>query len=74
MRTDSEIKKDAEDELRWDPDIDATDAPPGPGPSARKRNGRPGRLPALRQWRTKLPSALESWTNGVRADRRHQRQ
>jgi osmotically-inducible protein OsmY len=25
MRTDSEIKKDAEDELRWDPDIDATD-------------------------------------------------
>jgi osmotically-inducible protein OsmY len=26
MRTDSEIKKDVEDELRWDPDIDATDA------------------------------------------------
>ena len=25
MRTDSEIKKDVEDELRWDPDIDATD-------------------------------------------------
>jgi osmotically-inducible protein OsmY len=25
MRTDSEIKKDAEEELRWDPDIDATD-------------------------------------------------
>ena len=25
MRTDIEIKKDAEDELRWDPDIDATD-------------------------------------------------
>src|SRR5712672_2319275 len=25
MRTDSEIKKDAEDELLWDPDIDATD-------------------------------------------------
>ena len=25
MRTDSEIKKDIEDELRWDPDIDATD-------------------------------------------------
>jgi hypothetical protein len=25
MRTDSEIKKDAEDELCWDPDIDATD-------------------------------------------------
>src|SRR6202047_3862271 len=25
MRTDSEIKKDAEDELRWDPDVDATD-------------------------------------------------
>jgi osmotically-inducible protein OsmY len=25
MRADSEIKKDAEDELRWDPDIDATD-------------------------------------------------
>lgn len=24
-RTDSEIKKDVEDELRWDPDIDATD-------------------------------------------------
>lgn len=24
-RTDTEIKKDAEDELRWDPDIDATD-------------------------------------------------
>jgi osmotically-inducible protein OsmY len=24
MRTDSEIKKDVEDELRWDPDIDAT--------------------------------------------------
>jgi osmotically-inducible protein OsmY len=25
MRTDSEIKKDVENELRWDPDIDATD-------------------------------------------------
>lgn len=25
MRSDSEIKKDVEDELRWDPDIDATD-------------------------------------------------
>jgi osmotically-inducible protein OsmY len=25
MKTDSEIKKNAEDELRWDPDIDATD-------------------------------------------------
>jgi len=25
MRADSEIKKDVEDELRWDPDIDATD-------------------------------------------------
>ena len=25
MRTDSEIKKDVEDEMRWDPDIDATD-------------------------------------------------
>jgi osmotically-inducible protein OsmY len=25
MRTDAEIKKDVEDELRWDPDIDATD-------------------------------------------------
>jgi osmotically-inducible protein OsmY len=25
MRTDSEVKKDVEDELRWDPDIDATD-------------------------------------------------
>jgi osmotically-inducible protein OsmY len=25
MRPDSEIKKDVEDELRWDPDIDATD-------------------------------------------------
>jgi osmotically-inducible protein OsmY len=25
MRTDSEIRKDIEDELRWDPDIDATD-------------------------------------------------
>ena len=25
MRTDSEIRKDVEDELRWDPDIDATD-------------------------------------------------
>jgi osmotically-inducible protein OsmY len=25
MRTDSEIKKDVEEELRWDPDIDATD-------------------------------------------------
>jgi len=25
MRNDSEIKKDVEDELRWDPDIDATD-------------------------------------------------
>jgi osmotically-inducible protein OsmY len=25
MRADSEIKKDAEDELRWDPDIEATD-------------------------------------------------
>ena len=25
MRTDSEIKRDVEDELRWDPDIDATD-------------------------------------------------
>ena len=25
MRTDSEIKKDVEDELQWDPDIDATD-------------------------------------------------
>src|SRR5438128_4597839 len=25
MRTDSEIKKDVEDELRWDPNIDATD-------------------------------------------------
>jgi hypothetical protein len=25
MRTDSQIKKDVEDELRWDPDIDATD-------------------------------------------------
>lgn len=25
MKTHSEIKKDAEDELRWDPDIDATD-------------------------------------------------
>src|SRR4051812_49408604 len=25
MRTDSEIKKDVEDELRWNPDIDATD-------------------------------------------------
>jgi osmotically-inducible protein OsmY len=25
MRTDSEIKKDVESELRWDSDIDATD-------------------------------------------------
>ena len=25
MRTDSEIKRDVEDEIRWDPDIDATD-------------------------------------------------
>ena len=25
MRSDSEIRKDVEDELRWDPDIDATD-------------------------------------------------
>jgi len=25
MRSDSEIKKDVEDELRWDPDLDATD-------------------------------------------------
>ena len=25
MRSDSEIKRDVEDELRWDPDIDATD-------------------------------------------------
>jgi osmotically-inducible protein OsmY len=25
MKTDAEIKKDVEDELRWDPDIDATD-------------------------------------------------
>lgn len=25
MRSDSEIKKDVEDELKWDPDIDATD-------------------------------------------------
>jgi osmotically-inducible protein OsmY len=25
MRTDNEIKKDVEEELRWDPDIDATD-------------------------------------------------
>ncbi len=25
MRTDGQIKKDVEDELRWDPDIDATD-------------------------------------------------
>ena len=25
MRSDSEIKKDVENELRWDPDIDATD-------------------------------------------------
>jgi osmotically-inducible protein OsmY len=25
MRSDAEIKRDAEDELRWDPDIDATD-------------------------------------------------
>jgi osmotically-inducible protein OsmY len=25
MRTDSETRKDVEDELRWDPDIDATD-------------------------------------------------
>jgi osmotically-inducible protein OsmY len=29
MRTDSEIKKDVEDELRWDPDIDATDTAVG---------------------------------------------
>jgi osmotically-inducible protein OsmY len=40
-------------------------------PSARKRNRRPDRLPALRRWRAKLPSVLESWTNGVRADRGH---
>jgi osmotically-inducible protein OsmY len=25
MRLDSDIKRDVEDELRWDPDIDATD-------------------------------------------------
>ncbi len=25
MRSDSDIKRDVEDELRWDPDIDATD-------------------------------------------------
>ena len=25
MRNDSDIKRDVEDELRWDPDIDATD-------------------------------------------------
>src|SRR4030081_453776 len=25
MRTDSEIKRDVEDEIRWNPDIDATD-------------------------------------------------
>lgn len=25
MRSDSEIKRDAEDELRWDPDVDSTD-------------------------------------------------
>ena len=25
MKTDGEIRKDAEDELRWDPEIDATD-------------------------------------------------
>jgi osmotically-inducible protein OsmY len=25
MKSDSEIKRDVEDELRWDPDIDATD-------------------------------------------------
>lgn len=25
MRTDTEIKEDVEEELRWDPDIDATD-------------------------------------------------
>jgi osmotically-inducible protein OsmY len=25
MKTDSEIKRDVEDELRWDPDVDATD-------------------------------------------------
>src|ERR1700739_4710454 len=25
MRSDSDIKRDVEDELRWDPDLDATD-------------------------------------------------
>lgn len=25
MRSDSDIRRDVEDELRWDPDIDATD-------------------------------------------------
>jgi osmotically-inducible protein OsmY len=25
MRSDSDIKRDVEDELRWDPDVDATD-------------------------------------------------
>jgi hypothetical protein len=25
MRSDSDIKRDLEDELRWDPDLDATD-------------------------------------------------
>ncbi len=25
MRSDSDIKRDVEDELRWDPDIDSTD-------------------------------------------------
>ena len=25
MRADSDIRRDVEDELRWDPDIDATD-------------------------------------------------
>jgi len=25
MRSDTDIKRDVEDELRWDPDLDATD-------------------------------------------------
>jgi hypothetical protein len=53
---------------------DAKQAPSGLGPSARKRNGQLCRLPALRQWKTNSPSALESWTNGVRADHRYERQ
>jgi hypothetical protein len=37
MRSDSDIKRDVEDELQWDPDIDATDIAVAVGsPSARK--------------------------------------